>query len=81
MSSLESNKNLAGIGAILLILSVVPYAGAVLGIIGVVLLLTAIKGFANYYQDNTMYQNAFTGLIYYIIAVIAAAIAISRIDT
>ena len=75
MSTLESNKTFAIIGSILLMLSVVPYAGAVLGIIGVVLLLMAMKGFANYYQDDTIYQNALSGLIYYVIAIIALAVA------
>jgi len=66
---------LAGIGSILLIISGIPYGGGALGIIGVILLLMGIKGFANYYRDNEMYQNALTGVIYYIIALIAAAVA------
>ena len=76
MSSLESSKNLAGIGAILLMLGFIPAAGVVIGIIGVILLLVGIKGLANYYQDNEIYQNAFTGVIFYVIALIAAAVSI-----
>jgi uncharacterized membrane protein len=76
MSSVESSKTLAGVGSILLILSMVPYAGAVLGIIGIILLLIGIKGLASYYQDNEIYQNSLTGVIFYIIALIAAAVAV-----
>jgi uncharacterized membrane protein len=75
-SNAESSKTLAGVGSILLILSVVPYAGAVLGIIGIILLLIGVKGLASYYQNNEIYQNALTGVIYYIIALIAAGLAI-----
>ena len=42
--SLEYSKTLAGEGAILLLLSLVPYAGWILGIIGVILLLRGNKG-------------------------------------
>ncbi len=80
MSSLESNKTFAIIGSILLMLScVTSYAGPVLGIIGVVLLLMAIKGISNYYHDDTIYQNALRGLIYYVIAIIALAVAVGGI--
>ena len=76
MSNVESSKTLAGVGSILLILSMVPYAGAVLGIIGVILLLIGIKGLASYYQNNEIYQNSVTGVVFYIIALIAAAAAV-----
>jgi len=75
-SNAESSKTMAGVGSILLILSIVPYAGVVFGIIGIILFLMGIKGLASYYQNNEIYQDSVTGVIYYIIAVIAAAVAI-----
>ena len=67
---------MAMIGSILLLVGgFVPYAGPVLTIIGVVLLLMAIKGFSTYYQEPSMYDNALSGLIYYIIAAIAFAVS------
>jgi uncharacterized membrane protein len=78
-SSVESSRTLAGVGSILLILSIVPYAGLVLGIIGVILLLVGIRGLASYYQDNEIYQNSLTGVVFYIIAVIAAGVAIAAL--
>lgn len=72
----EYSKTLAGEGAILLLLSLIPYVGWVLGIVGVVLLAKAMKEFSNYYQDEKIYQNALTGIKYYIVAIIAAAVAI-----
>jgi uncharacterized membrane protein len=79
MSNVESSKNLAGIGSLLLILSIVPYAGAVLGIIGLILFLVGVKGLANYYQDNEIYQASLMGVIFYIIALIAVAVAIGSL--
>lgn len=72
--NLEYSKTLAGVGAILVLLSFVPYAGLVLGLVGVVLLLIGIKDFANYYGDQSIYQNSWTGVKYYIVAVVAAAV-------
>jgi uncharacterized membrane protein len=72
----EYAKTLAGEGSILLLLSLVPYAGWVLGIIGVVLLLRGMKELSNYYQDEKIYQDSLTGVKFYIVAIVAAAVAI-----
>ena len=77
--SLEYSKTLAGEGSILLLLSLVPYAGWILGIIGVILLLRGLKELSNYYQDEEIYKNSLTGVKYYIIALVAAAVAIAAI--
>ncbi|MGD6852744.1 MAG: DUF996 domain-containing protein [Candidatus Bathyarchaeia archaeon] len=71
----EQTKKLAGEGAILLLLSVIPYVGWVLGIIGIVLLMKSMKEFSDYYHDQAIYQNAWTGLKYYIVAIVAVAVA------
>ena len=75
----EYAKTLTGEGSILLLLSLVPYAGWVLGIIGVVLLLRGMKELSSYYQDEKIYQDALTGVKFYIVALIAAAVAIAAI--
>lgn len=76
MSTVESSKTMAMIGSILLLLGgFIPYGGPVLSIIGVVLLLIAIKGFSQSYQDPSMYDNSLKGFIYYIIAAIAFAVS------
>ena len=71
----EYSKTLAGEGSILLLLSLVPYAGWILGIIGIVLLMRGMKELSYYYQDEKIYRNSLTGLKYYIIAIIAIAVA------
>jgi len=72
----QYSKTLAGEGSILLLLGLVPTVGWVLGIVGIVLLLKAMKELSYYYQDESIYRNTWTGLKYYIIALIAAAVAI-----
>ncbi|MCW4001287.1 MAG: DUF996 domain-containing protein [Candidatus Bathyarchaeota archaeon] len=73
----QYSKTLAIEGSILLLLGLIPTVGWVLGIIGIVLLLRATKELSYYYQDESINRNAWTGLKYYIIALIAAAVAIS----
>ena len=76
-ANLEYSKTLAGVGSILLLLSVVPNAGWVLGIVGVILLLRGMKEFANYYEDQTIYQSTWAGVKYYVVALIAGAVAVT----
>lgn len=73
--SFESSKTLAGEGAILLLLGLIPTIGWVLGIVGIVLLVKAMKELSNYYQDEGIYKNTWTGLKYYIVALIAIGVA------
>jgi uncharacterized membrane protein len=72
----QYSKTLAIEGSILLLLGLIPTVGWVLGIVGIVLLLKATKELSYYYQDESINQNAWTGLKYYIVALIAAAVAI-----
>jgi uncharacterized membrane protein len=75
--SLEYSKTLAGEGAILLLLSLVPYAGWILGIIGAILLLRGMKELSNYYQDDEIYKNSLAGVKFYIVALVSAGVAIA----
>jgi uncharacterized membrane protein len=77
MSSIESSKTLGIIGTLLLVIGLfIPWGGAVLEIIGIILFLMAIKNFSVLYNDPAMYQNALTGIIYYIIAAIAVGVGL-----
>jgi len=76
MSNVESSKSLALVGSILLLLFWIPYGGVVLGIIGIILFIIGVKGLADFLHDNAIYQNALTGVIFYIIALVAVAVAV-----
>lgn len=74
-TNFQYSKSLAMEGSILLILGIVPYVGWVLGIVGIILLMKGLKELANYYQDTEIYQNALTGVKFYIVALIALAVS------
>jgi uncharacterized membrane protein/ribosomal protein L40E len=62
--SFESNKTLGGIGAILL---AIPF----LNLIGIILVLIAMKGMGEYYDDDDIFKNALYGFIFGFVGVIA----------
>ena len=77
----EYSKTLACEGSILMWLCFVPYVGPILAIIGLILLMRSLKEFSGYYQDEKIYSKALTGIKYYVVAIIAAAVAIGAIVT
>ena len=70
----QYSKTLAIEGSILLLLGPIPTVGWILAIIGVILLLKATKELSYYYQDESISKNTWTGLKYYIVAIIALAV-------
>lgn len=62
--SLESNRTLGGVGAILL---AIPF----LNLIGIILVLVAMKGMAEYYEDDDIFKNAILGFIFGVVGVVA----------
>ncbi len=69
MSSLDSSKNLAGVGSILLLF---PFVS----VIGIILVFVGMKGLAEYYRDDRIYRDAIRGLVFLIIAAVAIAITV-----
>lgn len=69
MPTLEQARLLGGIGSILAILSILPTAGAVLGIIGFILVLIAVKYISEITGDESIFKN-------YLIAVIIAIVGL-----
>ena len=76
--TLVSSKILAAIGSVLLCLGFIPFVSmmlsTVLGIIGIILIFSGIKGVAEHYRDGNIYRNAFTGAIFGAIGLIIVAI-------
>jgi uncharacterized membrane protein len=71
--SVESNKALGGIGALLVAFGFfVPF----LSIIGIILVFIALKGIADAYGDSSIFQNALYGVIFLIIGAVVGAVVI-----
>jgi uncharacterized membrane protein len=69
--SLESNKSLAGVGALLVAIgSVFP----VLSLVGIILVLVSMKGFAEHYKDESIFTDTLYGFISGVGGFIAAII-------
>jgi uncharacterized membrane protein len=75
----ESSKMLSAVGALLMVIgtlgSVVPYAG-ILSVIGIILLLIGLKGLANFYNEQGIFNNALYSIITCIVGVVVAVAAV-----
>ena len=77
--TIESNRTLGGIGAILLL--IFPFAGiytSILGLVGLILVLIALNGLANEYVERRIFNNAIYGII---ITIVGAIVAVALIVT
>jgi uncharacterized membrane protein len=71
--TLETSKNLGGIGAILMFVGVFPYINSygVIPLVGLILVLIAMKGLADYYKEAGIFNNALYAFILAIVGVVA----------
>lgn len=74
MASLSEARVLGGVGSILLILSLVPNVGPILGIVGFILLLIAIKYISDIVGDEQIFKNMLISVILAIIGVFVGVI-------
>ena len=76
--TLETSKNLGGAGALLIflgpILSALPAGiggwSGILSLIGAILVLVALKGFADYYKEQGIFKNTLYAIIVAIVGVV-----------
>lgn len=81
--TLQSNKTLGGVGALLMVIS--PFLGAytgVLGLVGLIFVMIALKGLSDHYSEEGIFNNALYGVIIAIIGgvISMAAIVITAVD-
>ncbi len=80
MSELSNAKIFGEIGSILLLISCLTFispAVGLLGLVGLILVLIALNGFANYYKEKGIFNNALYGIIIFIVGVVVTiAVAI-----
>lgn len=77
---LQTSKSLGGVGALLLVIG--PLAsigngyGAFLDLIGLILVLVALKGLADYYREGGIFNNAIYGVITGIVGVVVLGLLV-----
>jgi len=73
--TLESDKTLGGVGALLVVIGFLGFFAsgyvAILALIGMIITLIALKGMADHYNEAGIFNNALYGVITLIIGVVA----------
>jgi uncharacterized membrane protein len=76
MSSLTNAKTLGGIGAILVLLTVAPSVGWILGIAGFVMILVAVNYISDELKEKKIVNNMITSVILSIAGVLVASLLV-----
>jgi uncharacterized membrane protein len=79
--TLQSNKTLGGVGALLMVISpcsgfVVGAFSSVLGLVGLILVLIAVKGLSDHYKEPSIFNNSLYGVILSIVGVVVFVAAL-----
>ncbi|HZW54702.1 MAG TPA: DUF996 domain-containing protein [Nitrososphaerales archaeon] len=76
MTSLSDARALGGVGSILVLLTVVPSVGWILGIAGLVMTLISIKYISDSVRDNRIYSNMLVSVVLAIGAIAVGTVAV-----
>jgi len=82
--TLQSNKTLGGVGALLMVISPFLVSGFTLlvGLVGLILVLIAVKGLSDHYKEASIFNNSFYGVILSIVGgvVFVAALFVTALS-
>lgn len=76
MASLGQAKTLGGVGSILVLLSPIPYAGAVLAIVGFIMILIAVKYIADALGDQRIFNNMIIAVVLAIVGIVVGVVVV-----
>lgn len=76
MASLSNAKTLGAVGSLLVILTAVPSVGALLGIVGFILTLVAIRDISEIVADRSIFNNMLIAVGLAIVGVITGALVV-----
>ncbi|MFH1821752.1 MAG: DUF996 domain-containing protein [Methanobacteriota archaeon] len=83
--TLDTSKNMGGIGALLVVIAPVGMGtiAGVLGLVGLILLLIALKGLADHYKEKAIFDNALYAFILTVVGVVAvvAVVVVTALAT
>ncbi|MDJ0274503.1 MAG: DUF996 domain-containing protein [Aigarchaeota archaeon] len=77
MTSLSQAKAMGGVGSILVLLSFVPSVGFLLGLVGLVLVLIAVKQISDAVNDREIFNNVLIAVILQIVGVAILTFAVA----
>jgi uncharacterized membrane protein len=75
----DTSKNLGGVGALLLFIGVLiptvaSFLGNIMSLVGLILLLAALYGFAGYYKERSIFNNAIFAIVIAVVGVVVTVI-------
>jgi uncharacterized membrane protein len=76
MASLSQAKTLGAVGSILVLLTAVPTAGSLLGIVGFVMMLLAIKDISEVVGDRSIFNNMLVAVGLAIVAIVVGTLVV-----
>lgn len=76
MASLSQAKTIGAVGSILVLLTAVPTAGSLLGIIGFIMMLLAIRDIAQIVGDRSIFSNMLVAVGLAVVAIVVGALVV-----
>ncbi|HUK75956.1 MAG TPA: DUF996 domain-containing protein [Nitrososphaerales archaeon] len=76
MASLSQAKTIGAVGSILVLLTAVPTAGSLLGIIGFIMMLLAIRDIAQIVGDRSIFNNMLAAVGLAVVAIVVGALVV-----
>jgi uncharacterized membrane protein len=76
MISPSQTKTLGAVGSIFVLLTAVPSVGWLLGIVGLIFVLVAIRDIANQFQDRSIFNNTLLSVILAISGIVVGTVVI-----
>lgn len=76
MSTISETRAIGGIGAILVLLVPIPTVGWILGIVGLILILIAIRNLSDLLKDHSIFTNMLYSVISEIVAIVVLGVGV-----
>lgn len=76
MASISSAKAMGGVGSILVLLTAIPGFGFILGIVGLILILIAIKVISDQVKDHKIFSDMMISVVLAIVALVIAGVSV-----
>lgn len=67
---IQTSRLLGILGAIFMVLIIIPQIGGLLMLLGIIFLLIALKGYADTYKENSIFENALYTIVFEIIGAV-----------
>jgi uncharacterized membrane protein len=71
---IQSSRIIGIIGALLMVLGIIPSVGGIIMLLGLILVLVALKGYADTYKESSIFNNALYSIIFILIGAVVTIV-------